>query len=55
VFSSIVGVYFSYVYDVATGASIVLVASVLFATAFLLSPKQGVFIRWFRAYLSKKI
>ena len=41
VFSSVVGVYFSFIYDVATGASIVLVASVIFAFSFLFSPKQG--------------
>jgi iron/zinc/copper transport system permease protein len=53
--SSIVGVYISYIYDVATGASIVLVASVLFAIAFLLSPKQGVFVRWARAHVLHKV
>ncbi len=42
VISSIFGVYFSFIYDVATGASIVLVASFLFALAFLFGPKQGV-------------
>lgn len=42
VFSSVVGVYFSYIYDVATGASIVLVASTLFALSFFFSPKQGI-------------
>ncbi|WP_031513005.1 metal ABC transporter permease [Desulfofalx alkaliphila] len=41
VFSAVVGVYFSYLYDVSTGASIVLVASTLFALSFFLSPKQG--------------
>ncbi len=42
VFSSVAGVYFSFVYDVATGASIVLVASTLFLLSFLFSPKQGI-------------
>ena len=42
VVSSIFGVYFSFIYDVATGASIVLVASFLFTLAFLFGPKQGV-------------
>ncbi|WP_134698781.1 metal ABC transporter permease [Ammoniphilus sp. YIM 78166] len=46
--SAIVGVYFSFIYDVATGASIVLAASVLFMLAFWFSPKQGVFTRWLR-------
>ena len=49
VFSSIVGVYFSFVYDVATGASIVLVASILFALSFFFSPKQGIILRGFRS------
>ncbi len=37
VISSIAGVYFSFVYDVATGASIVLVASLLFSFSFMYS------------------
>lgn len=41
VFSSVTGVYFSYIYDVATGAAIVLVASTVFALSFFFSPKQG--------------
>ncbi len=49
VFSSIVGVYFSFIYDVATGASIVLVASILFAFCFFFSPKQGIILRGFRS------
>ena len=48
VISSIAGVYFSFIYDVATGASIVLVASVLFLVSFLFSPKQGLLIQKFR-------
>ncbi len=47
--SAIIGVYFSFIYDVATGASIVLVASILFIFAFCFSPKQGVFTRWLRS------
>lgn len=43
--SAIIGVYYSFIYDVATGASIVLVASVLFVLTFLFAPKNGVFIR----------
>lgn len=41
VLSSLAGVYFSYLYDLATGASIVLVASILFTLCFFFSPKQG--------------
>lgn len=53
VFSSIVGVYFSFIYDVATGASIVLVASTLFALSFLFSPKQGLVFQKYRAHLAR--
>lgn len=48
VFSAIVGVYFSFIYDVATGASIVLVASTLFLLSFLFSPKQGLILQKLR-------
>lgn len=53
VFSSVTGVYFSYVYDVATGAAIVLIASVLFALSFFFSPKQGFLPRMQRAIFSR--
>ncbi|WP_018923976.1 metal ABC transporter permease [Salsuginibacillus kocurii] len=48
VISAVSGVYFSYIYDVATGASIVVVASILFTLAFFFSPKQGVALRWYK-------
>ncbi|WP_088102490.1 metal ABC transporter permease [Halalkalibacter urbisdiaboli] len=48
VLSAIIGIYFSVIYDVASGASIVLVASFLFGLAFLFSPKQGLVIRMLR-------
>ncbi|GEN45519.1 metal ABC transporter permease [Alkalibacillus haloalkaliphilus] len=54
VISAVVGVYYSYIYDVATGASIVIVATLLFTLAFLFSPKQGVFVRWFRRMTTSK-
>ncbi|MFA9457300.1 metal ABC transporter permease [Halalkalibacter sp. AB-rgal2] len=54
VISAIVGVYGSFIYDVATGASIVLVASVLFVIAFLFSPKQGVVVRSFRTAMANR-
>ena len=53
VFSSVTGVYFSYVYDVATGAAIVLVASFLFALSFFFSPKQGFLPRLQRAIFNR--
>ena len=42
ILSSILGLYFSYTYNLASGATIVLAATVLFILAFLFSPKQGV-------------
>ncbi|WP_100372417.1 metal ABC transporter permease [Bacillus sp. FJAT-45037] len=54
VISAIVGIYFSVIYDVASGASIVLVASFLFGLAFFFGPKQGVVIRGFRARKFKR-
>ena len=43
--SSILGLYFSYTYNLASGAAIVLAATVLFILAFVLSPKQGLIWR----------
>ncbi|EUJ24597.1 manganese ABC transporter permease [Listeria grandensis FSL F6-0971] len=40
--SAIVGLYFSYMYNLASGASIVLAATALFILVFLFSPKQGI-------------
>lgn len=47
--SSIIGLYFSFVYNLPSGAVIVLVATVLFLLAFFFSPKQGLLWRSFRA------
>lgn len=41
VLSSILGLYFSYTYNLASGAAIVLAATALFILAFAFSPKQG--------------
>ena len=41
VLSSILGLYFSYTYNLASGATIVLAATMLFILAFIFSPKQG--------------
>ncbi|WP_017728356.1 metal ABC transporter permease [Halalkalibacterium ligniniphilum] len=49
VISAVVGIFYSVIYDVASGASIVLVASTLFALAFFFSPKQGVITKRLRA------
>lgn len=53
VVSSIFGLYLSYSYNLASGASIVLVATVLFALAFAFSPKQGVLWRTLRSKVKK--
>ena len=42
VISAVTGLFFSVIYDVSSGASIVVVASVIFAVAFFFSPKQGI-------------
>ncbi len=39
--SSIIGLYFSFTYNLASGATIVLAATTIFILAFLFSPKQG--------------
>ncbi|MEX1254265.1 MAG: metal ABC transporter permease [Dehalococcoidia bacterium] len=44
--SAVVGLYVSYHASVASGASIVLVATALFAVALLLAPRRGVVARW---------
>jgi iron/zinc/copper transport system permease protein len=41
--SSVVGLYFSFSYNLASGATIVLVAAFLFGMAFFFSPSQGLF------------
>ncbi|NIK13165.1 metal ABC transporter permease [Alkalibacillus sp. S2W] len=48
VISAVTGVFYSYIYDVATGASMVIVATIMFMLAFFFSPKQGLVVRWFR-------
>lgn len=49
VLSAIIGLYFSYIYNLSSGAVIVLVATLFFALAFLFSPKQGVLWRRIRS------
>ncbi|WP_054949310.1 metal ABC transporter permease [Numidum massiliense] len=45
VISSIIGLYFSHKFNLASGAVIVLVATILFGVAFVFSPKQGILWR----------
>lgn len=44
--STIVGVYASYYFDLATGASVVLAQAVFFAIAYLFSPTGGIIPQW---------
>jgi ABC-type Mn2+/Zn2+ transport system permease subunit len=55
VVSSILGLYFSYTYNLASGASIVFVATVLFAAAFIFSPKQGILWRTLRTKSKRQV
>lgn len=45
VISAITGLYFSFIYNLSSGAVIVIVATILFGIAFLFSPKQGLLWR----------
>ncbi|MFL2101336.1 metal ABC transporter permease [Desemzia sp. FAM 23991] len=44
-FSSFIGLFFSYSYNLASGATIVLTAAVFFVMAFLFAPQKGLLIR----------
>jgi len=46
VVSAVMGLYLSFYLNVASGASIVLVETVLFLVALVLSPRQGLLVRW---------
>ncbi|PRS28692.1 metal ABC transporter permease [Bacillus pumilus] len=47
--SAVVGLGLSFTYNLSSGASIVLVATILFGSAFILSPKQGILWRSLRS------
>ncbi|MEN2768854.1 metal ABC transporter permease [Ornithinibacillus xuwenensis] len=49
VISSIVGLYFSFTYNLASGATIVLAATAIFILVFLLSPKHGLIWKTLKA------
>ncbi|MFJ7977564.1 metal ABC transporter permease [Peribacillus sp. JNUCC 23] len=53
--SAIFGLFLSLIYNVASGAAIVLVSTFLFALAFIFSPKQGVLFRTIRARKAKSV
>ncbi|MFV8834838.1 metal ABC transporter permease [Aquisalimonas sp.] len=48
VFSAIIGLYLAYYFNLASGGSIVVVASTLFLLALVFSPRHGLLRRWFR-------
>jgi ABC-type Mn2+/Zn2+ transport system permease subunit len=48
--SSVLGLYTSYHLDIASGATIVLVATAFFGIAFLLSPRRGLIAEWRRGH-----
>lgn len=54
VLSSILGLYFSYTYNLASGATIVLAATMLFVLAFIFSPKQGLLWRKIKVFRKEK-
>lgn len=54
-FSSVAGLYFSFVYNLSSGAVIVLVATVIFGLTFIFAPKQGVLWRALRSNKSKSV
>ncbi|GKU80803.1 metal ABC transporter permease [Niallia sp. NCCP-28] len=48
--SSVIGLYYSYIYNLASGATIVVISTIFFLIAFIFSPKQGVLWNKLRAY-----
>ncbi|WP_080873523.1 metal ABC transporter permease [Oceanobacillus timonensis] len=53
VLASLVGLYFSFVYDLESGAVIVITSFILFALVFVFSPKQGLLWRTIRSKRKK--
>ncbi len=53
--SSIIGLYFSFEYNLSSGAVIVLVATTLFLLAFFFSPKEGLITRSLRSKKKKSV
>ena len=47
-FSGVCGLYLSYHFSLASGASIVLVCTAIFLVVFLLAPTRGALWRWLR-------
>jgi ABC-type Mn2+/Zn2+ transport system permease subunit len=55
VISAVVGLYFSFTYNLSSGSTIVMVATFLFLLAFFFSPKQGIIWRSLRARKSRAL
>ena len=55
VLASILGLYFSYTYNLASGATIVLAATALFVLAFVFSPKQGLMWRAIKNFRKREM
>ncbi|QOY36162.1 metal ABC transporter permease [Anaerobacillus isosaccharinicus] len=53
VISGVLGIFFSVIFDVSSGSTIVLIASLLFGLAFFFSPKQGLLWRALRSKLQQ--
>lgn len=53
--SAIIGLYFSFEYNMPSGPVIALATTALFLLAFLFSPKQGILFRKLQAFNSKKV
>jgi ABC-type Mn2+/Zn2+ transport system permease subunit len=47
--SSLVGLYLSYYLNIASGAAVVLVATLLFVLVYLFAPQRGVVTQWLRS------
>ncbi len=54
IFSAVVGLYMSFIYNAPSGGSMVLVSTLLFLFFFLFSPRQGVVWHWFSSRLGPK-
>lgn len=54
-FSSVAGLYFSFIYNLSSGAVIVLVATFIFGLAFFFAPKQGLLWKTIRSKKSKSM
>ena len=53
--SSVIGLFFSYSYNLASGATIVLTAAVFFVIAFLFAPQKGLLIRRKKEHNTEKL